>query len=406
MFRVIIKNFISLSLINFVDLIITLLIITYLITTVGETNYGIYVFAYSFIFYFRNISQYGFSLSAVKRIALIRDDKSEVNQVFNEVLSTRLILTIFVIILIVILVLIFPKLYEHKTVFWFISLIILGECFTPIWYFQGIEKMEFATIINVISKLTFIIFIYSFVKAPEDYIFIGLYQAIGFLIAGLISMFYIIKVAKINIKIVNWKIIKINLKESFSSFLILTVPTLYSNTSIFLLGIYTPYRNVTILEAGTKISSIFSTLTTIVTKVFYPFLNRNKEKKKLITRIQIVLGLFSTILMYISAPLLVKFWFKSNDISEEILIVVKLLSLSPFLFSIIYAFGINGLLIENRENVFLKATAIASIIGLILAVIVIPKNNYIGAAIVIIISRLIYALTTFVFNLKTKEKKE
>lgn len=399
MYRAIIKNIISLSALKMVDLLIPLIVIPYLIITVGKENYGIYAFAYTLIFYFLNITQYGFSLSAVKKIAIIREDKKKLADYFNQILSTKLFLTVTTIIIILLLTVIVPKFRDNNIVILFVSLMLIGDCFTPIWYFQGIEKMQFITFANIISKLSYLVFVYFLINEKSDYIYIGLYQSIGFILSGIISIVYIVKYHHIKLEIKEFEVIKKNLKEGFSSFLTLTIPTLYANTSIFLLGMYTPFQNVTLLEAGTKVSSVFSVFSNILARALYPFLNRNKQYKKHMSIVQIVLGVLASIAMYVFSPTLVAYWLNS-DIVDQVVIAVKILSITPFLFSVINAFGINGLLVENRDNLFLKATSIASVMGLVLGLIMIPSGDYIIAAAIITVSRFFLALLTFIFYKK------
>jgi len=397
MYKSIIKNIISLSALKMVDLVIPLIILPYLIITVGKENYGIYAFAYTFIFYFLNVTQYGFSLSAVKHVALIRDDKNKLANYFNEILTTKLFLTCITIGVIILLTLVVPKFRDNNLVILFVSLMLVGDCFTPIWYFQGIEKMQFITFANIISKLTYLVFVYFWITSKDDYVYIGLYQSIGFILSGIISIVYVVKYHKIKLQIKGFSHIKKNLKEGFSSFLILTIPTLYANTSIFLLGMFTPFQNVTLLEAGTKISSVFSAFSTILARALYPFLNRNQQHKKMMVKVQIILGFLASLIMFLSAPLVIKLWFR-NGLMNDVILVIKILSATPFLLSIIYAFGINGLLVENKDKLFLKATIIASTVGLILGVLLIPNGDYLIAAVVIILSRALYALSTFLFH--------
>lgn len=399
MYKSIIKNIISLSALKMVDLVIPLIILPYLIITVGKENYGIYAFAYTFIFYFLNVTQYGFSLSAVKNVALIRDDKNKLANYFNEILTTKLFLTCITIGVIILLTLVVPKFRDNNLVILFVSLMLVGDCFTPIWYFQGIEKMQFITFANIISKLTYLVFVYFWITSKDDYVYIGLYQSIGFILSGIISIVYVVKYHKIKLQIKGYSHIKKNLKEGFSSFLILTIPTLYANTSIFLLGMFTPFQNVTLLEAGTKISSVFSAFSTILARALYPFLNRNQQHKKMMVKVQIILGFLASLIMFLSAPLVIKLWFR-NGLMNDVILVIKILSATPFLLSIIYAFGINGLLVENKDKLFLKATIIASTTGLILGVLLIPNGDYLIAAVVIILSRALYALSTFLFHSK------
>ena len=314
-------------------------------------------------------------------------------------MTTKLFLTCITIGVIILLTLVVPKFRDNNLVILFVSLMLVGDCFTPIWYFQGIEKMQFITFANIISKLTYLVFVYFWITSKDDYVYIGLYQSIGFILSGIISIVYVVKYHKIKLQIKGFSHVKKNLKEGFSSFLILTIPTLYANTSIFLLGMFTPFQNVTLLEAGTKISSVFSAFSTILARALYPFLNRNQQHKKMMVKVQIILGFLASLIMFLSAPLVIKLWFR-NGLMNDVILVIKILSATPFLLSIIYAFGINGLLVENKDKLFLKATIIASTVGLILGVLLIPNGDYLIAAVVIILSRALYALSTFLFHSK------
>ena len=197
--RVIFNNILSLGTIKSFDLIIPLLVIPLLINRVGVDNYGKYAFAYSLIFYFLNITQYGFTLSAVRDISQNKDNKEKLNSIFNEVFSTALFLTLTVIILIFILIVSIPALRVEYKMYSFLILLIIGDSLSPNWFFLGVEKMKFITIVNLVSKATYILFIFIFITSGDKYYLIGLCQSAGFLVAGIISFTFAIK--KFDLKI-------------------------------------------------------------------------------------------------------------------------------------------------------------------------------------------------------------
>lgn len=401
-YKSLINNIFSLGLLKVIDLFVPLLLFPYLVAVVGEEKYGVYAFGYTLIFYFLNLTQYGFSLSAVKAIALVKEDKQELNKVFNEIFSTKMFLTFISLSAITILVVIVPQFRENYEIFFFLSFILLGDTLTSTWYFQGIEKMQFITLINFVSKLSFVVMVALWIKQEDDYIFIGLYHAAGYILAGLITMGILIKKFDVNIYWVSLKKIKKQLQISFNSFLILITPTLYSSTSILMLGFFSSYQYVTFLEAGMKISGMFSGANSILTIALYPFVNRNKKYKKKSIKLLLATGVLFSVVMYLTANLIVNFWLKSPN--QEIIIVIKLLSLSPFMLSVISAFGINKLLVEDKDKLFLKVTIIASTSGLIIGVFLIKYYELFGAALTIIITRSLYALLTYINEKNLNEK--
>ncbi|NOY48033.1 MAG: oligosaccharide flippase family protein, partial [Chlorobi bacterium] len=188
-----VENFVSYFLFKVIDAIIPLIIIPYLFKVVGIENYGIYAFAYALIFYLQNIIQFGFLLSAVRTIAVIRDNKKKLSKVYNNVFTTQVYFFILSIFLLVLLILLVPKIGEHYIIYCFFSLLLIGELFSPMWFFLGVEKMRFITIVNVISKSAFAILCFVLIKEESDYIYISLYHATGYIVSGIIAQIIIYK---------------------------------------------------------------------------------------------------------------------------------------------------------------------------------------------------------------------
>lgn len=393
-----IENFISLSLFKVVDAVIPLIIIPYLITVVGKDNYGIYAFAYALIFYLLNIVQYGFSLSGVRLVAVNKEDKNKLNKIYSDVFTTQLYLSILVFVTLFLLVFFIDKFRDNYLVYTFFSLIILGELLSPIWFFLGIEKMKFITLVNLVSKSTFAILVFLLIKTKTDFVYISLYHSIGFVVSGIIAQIIIFRVFKVKLTISPiTEVIKM-LKHGLSAFLTLVTPTLYSNTSIFLVGIFGIPQYVTFMEIGSKVSGAFGVLNTVLTHVFYPFINRNKKFIEQVKYLFVGLGFLLSICMFFLSESLIGLWLPEP--SPEIIRVVKFLSPSPFLVSIISTFGVNGLMVHNQDKLYLKTVAIGSVCGLITGLILIPKYFYIGGAIAIILARSVKAVLSYTYNRK------
>ncbi|WP_452218704.1 oligosaccharide flippase family protein [Lacinutrix undariae] len=391
-----IENFISLSLFKFVDAIIPLIIIPYLMYTVGAEKYGIYAFAYALIFYFRNIVQYGFSLSGVRLVALNKDDKPTLNKIYNNVFTTQLYLSVFCLVILAFLVLFVDLFKTHYIIYLFFSFVIVGELLFPGWFFMGVEKMRFSTIVNVVSKVTFAVLVFLFIKEENDFIYIALYQSIGFLVSGAIAQYIIIKQFKIKIKIAPFKAVKLILKQGLSAFLTLMSPTLYNNTSIFLVGVFGAPQYVGFMEIATKVSGAFSVLNSILAMVFYPFINRNKAAIKKVKYIFIGVGLTLSVAMFLLSEFLIQLWLHKP--ASQIVSIVKILSITPFSASIISAFGVNGLMIYNKDKLYLKIVIFSSVCGLLTALLLIPAYFYIGGAIAIVTGSCITALLVYISN--------
>src|SRR5579864_8134340 len=72
--------------------LIPLAVLPYLVRVLGVERYGLVAFAQAFAQYFVILTDYGFNLSATKRIALMRDRHDEVSSLYWSVILIKLAL--------------------------------------------------------------------------------------------------------------------------------------------------------------------------------------------------------------------------------------------------------------------------------------------------------------------------
>lgn len=394
----ILENFLSLSFIRIVDFVLPLIILPYLISVLGVEKFGLTAFAASLVNYFLYLTQYGFSLSAVRDLSKNQQNPDKIEEIFNSVMNTKIVLLLISIFIFISLLFLIPEFSKYYLLYVFSFGLVLGDVLFPKWFFQGIEQMRFITFINILFKSTYVILVFVFIKNQDDYVFVPLFQSIGFVLGGLYSLYIIHKKYDVTFKLVSLSIIREQFKLSFSSFVTLITPSLYSNTSIFLLGIFTNNTLVGYYSGAVRISNAFSSLNTILTRTFYPFVNKSKKSISKVNVLIFICGLIVTILMLLSASFSVKI-ILGNDMQKSIPLVM-ILCLSPVLLSIRTIFGINYLLVKGFDKLYMKIALFSSLFGLILALIVIPFYESIGAAIVVVSSQFLYAFLSFIYYTK------
>ncbi|MDT0558731.1 oligosaccharide flippase family protein [Ichthyenterobacterium sp. W332] len=396
------ENFISFSLFKAVDAIIPLVVIPYLISVVGSVKYGIYAFAFSLIFYLINLIQYGFWLSGVRLVATNKDNRDDLEKIYSRIFSTQIFIATIVLSLLIILTFTVPKFRSEYIVYLFFIPLIIGQLFSPMWLFLGMERMKFITMINILSKSTYAILTFIFIKQEHQYIYISLFQSIGFFVSGIAAQILIKRIFNMPFKMATFKDIKFTLKEGFSAFSSLITPTIYTNTSLFLIGLFGMPQYVSFLQIGSKLSGAFSVLNTILTNVFYPVINRNKSLINKVKYLFISVGFLLSLIMYFGGDIIVRLWIPENQ--EQIIQVVKILSPSPFFASIISAYGVNGLLVMKKDKLYMILILVGSVVGFITAVTLIPSHFHIGGAIAIVIALGIKAFLTMYYFNRNKEE--
>ena len=144
-YRQLIENFFSLSILNALNVLLPLVTLPYILHVVGKANYGAYSYVYAIVQYVILFSTYGFNFSATKQISQCRDDDKEVSRIYNAVTACKGIIALS---LSVVLLLLSRWVFRDGIGTWMFVYglgMVVGDVFTPIWLFQGMEKMKYMT---------------------------------------------------------------------------------------------------------------------------------------------------------------------------------------------------------------------------------------------------------------------
>ncbi len=275
--KVLLENFFSLSALQLVGMVLPLITLPYLLRVLGFSNYGIVILAASLVAYFQSITDYSFKITATRDVAVFRNSPKKLNIIYSKVLMVKGMFLILSFLVLTAIILLYPPFYEERTVFFLTMPLLLGYGLFPEWFFQGIEKMKYISILNISIKLFFTICVFIFITEKEDYWIYPLLQSAGFIGAGLVGQYILIKKYKLKFRWLRFKMIRNTIKDNFPIFINQFLPNLYNNTNTLLLGIFTTTYLVGIYDALKKIIDLCVMILNVVSRVFFPFLNRRKD---------------------------------------------------------------------------------------------------------------------------------
>lgn len=398
--KVILENFLSLGMLQSVNLILPLIVLPYMIQVVGFERYGIIVLAASLVAYFTSVTDYSFKITATRDVAVFKNSKKKLSLIYSKVLSVKVLLMTLSWLIIGMIVLLYPPFYDEKLVFICSALMLLGYMLFPDWYFQGIEKMKYIALLNVSIKIFFTISVFVFVRNPDDYWKYSLLNSGGYIGAGLVGQYIIMRKHKIRFIWLTRRIIKHALRVNFPIFINQFIPNLYNNTSTFLLGLMTTTYLVGIYDAIKKIIDLGIMIVGVISRVFFPFLNRNKNRFKYYRNGMLVIGGGLTIMPIIFHDIIFRYLSIEYDGAFGVLVV---LSLGIYFYLLYDVFGVNYLIVNRKDKIVMKNTISASLIGALTALPLISYFGIFGAALNLTISRLLMGGGVL---LKYKREKE
>lgn len=293
------ENFTSLSFLQFVRIIIPILILPKLISSLGLELYGQVVFAQTIVFFFMTFVNFGFDMSGTKQIATHRHDPQKVSSIIFSITTAKILLFTVSLSVFLLFVAVFPAMREYRILYLFSFLFCLQEIMIPVWLFQGLEKMRFITIADVLSRVIYLILVYLFVGGQPDVLLVPLFRFVGVLFAGITSLYIILIKEKIKIATTSLHKIKYYLLDSIPFFYSKLSVVVNDRTNTLILGGALGMEYVAYYDFVYKIIGVINTIFGTLVRVLYPHiaLTRNLRKVRLIFRFNFVMSMLCYVLL-------------------------------------------------------------------------------------------------------------
>lgn len=383
--KTVFANFGYLSLLQVAGYVFPLISMPYLARVIGADGFGKIAFASAIVVWIQTISDWGFNLTATRDVAQNRDNKELVSRIFSNVLWARSVLTLLSGIILLLVVLLVPYLRENADIIFVTFLLVPGYILFPEWFFQAIEKMKYTTFFNLLLKLVFTVAVFVFIHKREDYLMQPLLTTIGYLLCGFGALYLIFKKWGYTLHKPQWSEIFKTIRNSTDVFINNLMPNLYNSFSVMLLGFFGGSTANGIYDGGNRFPVIFYQFQSVLSRAFYPFLSRRPDKHSFYAKLNIVSALIGAVFLILLSPLFIKIML--GDEFEKSVVVMQILSFSVVFLAMDYTYGTNFLIINHKEKPLRNLTFVSSIVGMGVAIPLVYKFSYIGAAITVLLCR-------------------
>lgn len=403
-YRNLVGNFVYLSILKVISFVMPLITMPYLATVIGVDKFGAIAFAASIVVLFQTITDWGFNYTATRDVAKHREDIGFVSEIFSEVLCAKTILMILSFIGLLVLMYCIPSLKSYKLLLVYTFASIPGYILFPEWLFQAFEKMKYITILNVLSKFLFTVLIFFVITKEEDYVYQPLLIACGYLLSGIIAQYIIVKKFKIHFRISPLVNVFRRLKGSTDMFLCLILPNLYTNFTTIILKSYGGDFATGIYSSGQRFQQIVDQLTEVLSRAFFPFLARHKDKHNVYVKISGTISIIACLVLFSCADLFVDIFYTEEFRASAT--VIRIFAITPFFLFLMNTYGTNGLVLDGREDILRNIIVSCSIGGFILTWLLTPVWGYIGATITVTAVWGIRGLVTYYYSKKLHNGKD
>jgi PST family polysaccharide transporter len=311
--KLVYKNFGFLFIVQFSNYVLPFLVIPLLTRSLGLDGFGKYAFYLGIANFLLVFVRFGFEFSATRQISLHSEDKTTVGEIVGAVLQIKAGLLILAsIIYAVVLFLVKPD-QQNSLLLLGGLLLLTGQMFLPLWYFQGMQQMKFVTLYTVVTKIIYVGALFAIIRVNDDYGYAVVIYGGSFFVAGLLSIIQVFWQVPVKLSI-NTDILKKVFKEALPFFTSRIFVAAYTSSLVPLIGFIGGTSQVAIYSASEKLYLAAQSVMHPLTNALYPHIAKNRDLslfKKVFVAAMFMVVIGGTA-GYFVAPYLIEFLFGEN----------------------------------------------------------------------------------------------
>lgn len=390
----IVRNFLSMFTGNIFGRALMFLFYILIARYYSQDVFGSVNFANSFITYFLMMSSMGITSYA---ILLISKNKNKNVELFNKILSSRIVLGIISLFILVLFLVLSDLDKQSKIIIGILGITIITDCLNVTWFYNANQELKYVSRSIVIQNIIqfILICVVILVKNRNPYM-IPIILSFGNIVSSLYLLFCVSKIQKFQYKFTFhiYEFIQI-IKNSFPFFFSGVFATINCNIDTIIIGITENNVQVGLYNSAYKIINILILCVNILFTPIYPVMIELISEKKwekfnmLITGIKKIIYLLVMPLtiggVILSKNIIVLLFGKEYATAST---AFSILLISVF---ILYLRECYGYILSScgAQKEYMYIVSISSTVNVLLNIIIIPRYGIAGASLTTVISEII-----------------
>jgi PST family polysaccharide transporter len=285
---------------------------------------------------------------------------------------------------------------------------VLGTALFPLWFYQGIERMKYILIITVSARVITTILIFIIIQSENDFVKLAGLNTLTQFVIGIIGLLITLNKFGIKYTIPNKSILREQLRKGWNLFLSTVWINFYTNSNVFILGLFAPANIVGYFAAADKVRMAFQGLLSPMSQSVFPYVNKLLSESydrfisfnKKLFKIALIAGAIISIILFLFAEPIVNIVLgKEYQNSIPVLRILAWLPLVIFLSNVL---GIQTIIPLNKQKSFSIILFFAAMINLTLSFIIVPMYFELGTSISVLMTEIFVTVAFFVFVKKNK----
>lgn len=398
------KNFIYNLILGGTNILVPVVTFPYASRVLGPEGIGITSFALSLSVTFIVLGSLGIPIYGIREIAKSRKSQHELSKTFSELIIIHLFWIILVLVFYAAWIFLSGTYQNEIQLKYFSFAHIICSVGLINWFYQGIERYKWISIINAISKALIIILLFILVNSPNDYWIYYSIIVFSNILTAVVNVFYSLNYVRFTPYGLNYKR---HLKPIIVLFSTQLAISIYVNLDVIMLNYLSNIQQVGYYSTALRIVKILLVVVTSLGVVLIPKISLLvKEKNK--REVGVLIEKSINFILIISIPLMIGLTLVSNEIillfaGEQFISATSLLHwLIPliFLIGMNNIFGLQVLVPFNCEKKLMNIVIFGASLNFILNFFLIPIYQGQGAVFSTLITESVITLFTFLVSRK------
>lgn len=360
------KNLLAMFTLKGAEYLASFITLPYLLRVLGPEIYGTLTFYQVVMGYVVLFADYGFPLTAPRDVA--QSSEEEIPRVFSAVLGTRLGLMAAGVAFVCVMVLFLPEATGAELLLWMLPALV-GSALFPSWYFQGIQRMKYITILSVTARCLGAAGVFLWVRGGQDVCWAAFFLAVPQLIAGVLSLGLLLVRARGLFCRPSWEMMRRELAGGWSVFLSTLFMQAYTNGNLLILRFLTDDYVVGCYAAAHKFIEAVKGLLVPISNAVYPHVSQlamqSREQAVSFLRRMLMMvggGMGAASVVACAGAEEIMFLLMGKVYPESVAIL-RILSLIPFLVGMSNVLGIQTMFAFRLQQSFRRIVMYSAVLN-------------------------------------------
>ncbi len=237
-----------------VNYLVPLITLPFLVSHIGAHAFGVLAFGQAVAAYAQLVADYGFNISATRNVTIKWSGPVEsLSSYVSTVTGAKAVLLIPVFLVAITLCRWHASSVTEQIVYMLLIGSAVGNVLTPIWFYQGINRMGPVAVASTVTKLLSAVGILLWVRQPEDLVLAALVLSVPPILVGAFCSAMLFRSGLLDPKKLRCAAIAAELKQGAPYFFSSAGGGVLSSSGVFVLGIFHDSTVVGVYAAAEKI---------------------------------------------------------------------------------------------------------------------------------------------------------